>query len=817
MIQEFAKVTNDDKQTPTESTFYGTIVKYDNELYVRIDGSDQLTPITATADIKPNDRVVVMIKNHSATVTGNITSPSASSDSVKDLDGKVDEMGTQISEFEIVVADKIGTKEFSAQVGRIDTLVSDNVTIREELNANKASINELVAENVTITESLEAAHADIEKLDASKITADFVDAHYAKVEDLEATTLKVVTLEGTYGDFVVLTTNQFKAIDADIKNLDAEKLTVEQANLKYANIDFTNIEMAAVKELFTKSGIIKDLVVGDQSITGELVGVTIKGDLIEGSTIVADKLVIKGEDGIYYKLNTAGGVTPDEEITEEKLQNGLHGDVLIKKSITAEKINVHDLVAFGATIGGFHITDDAIYSGAKTSVGNTTRGIYMDNIGQLAIGDGDQYLRYYKDSDGKWKFQIAANSIRLGATSKTVEETIDDMKTEMETIKDANEKIDKLDLGGTNLLRNSTMTEDYDHWVNSGASIVTIDGVVCSHIQGVIGTTYSVSQNVLSKIDVNNLAQEYTFSVDIRLDNYVAGTTNPYVQLYFTGNYDQNGTSAWLGATDISGDRWISNHSGEGWIRMVWTVRFASKPTKMNLQIFARDFTGDLYFKNLKLEKGNKATDWTPAVEDIDEQIKDAQESANEAALAAATISAQQEIDGGSILSISNQLANLIVGGDGNTTFKEVLEDGTIRYNFSNMQGNIDAAVADIIALRDSDLSTSEKIDAINGIITEHSKTLSYIDQGDDNGVPFLELGINKDATGTNATVAKFKVRITNQSIQFLEDGKAVAWIDNDELHIEKSEIVSEQRIGNFVWAIRNNGNMGLMYKGGSS
>jgi hypothetical protein len=146
-------------------------------------------------------------------------------------------------------------------------------------------------------------------------------------------------------------------------------------------------------------------------------------------------LVIKGEDGIYYKLNTEGGAVPDEEITKEKLQNGLHGSVIIAKSITAEKVNVHDLVAFDATIGGFRITDDAIYSGVKESATNTTRGIYMDNTGQLAIGDGNQFLRYFKDGD-KWKFEIAANSIKLGASDKTVEDTIDDMKNEMETIKD---------------------------------------------------------------------------------------------------------------------------------------------------------------------------------------------------------------------------------------------------------------------------------------------------------------------------------------------------------------------------------------------
>ena len=75
LISQFVKITNDDKKKNSESTVYGTVVEYNGEMYVKIDGSDLLTPVETTADFKPDERVTVMIKNHSATVTGNITSP----------------------------------------------------------------------------------------------------------------------------------------------------------------------------------------------------------------------------------------------------------------------------------------------------------------------------------------------------------------------------------------------------------------------------------------------------------------------------------------------------------------------------------------------------------------------------------------------------------------------------------------------------------------------------------------------------------------------------------------------------------------------
>ena len=61
------------------------------------------------------------------------------------------------------------------------------------------------------------------------------------------------------------------------------------ADIKYANIDFANIGKAAIENFFATSGLIKNVTVGDQTVTGELVGVTIRGDLIEGNTIAAEK------------------------------------------------------------------------------------------------------------------------------------------------------------------------------------------------------------------------------------------------------------------------------------------------------------------------------------------------------------------------------------------------------------------------------------------------------------------------------------------------------------------------------------------------
>lgn len=415
LISQFVKVTKSEPEESKESTAYGTTVEYNGSTYVKLDGSDLLTPIVTTADVKSGERVTVMIKDHTATVTGNISSPAARTGDVKDL-------GNKISEFEIVIADKVSVAQLEAEIARIDSLVADNVVIKERLTASEAEIDTLVADNVVINEKLKAHDASIENLDATKIDAEIVEATYATIESLEATDAKFNNLESTYATIVSL-----DAQKARIDDLDAKKLSAEQADLKYANIDFTNIGKAAIENFYATSGIIKDLVIGDQTVTGKLVGVTIVGDLIEGGTVKADKLVVLGSDGLYYKLNTDGVSTT----TEQTEYNSLNGSIITANTITADKINVKDLVAFDATIGGFNISDNAIYSGAKATIDNTTNGIYMDKNGQIAVGNGTSYLKYYKDTDGSYKLILSAESMMFSATGKTVDETISDTQTAM--------------------------------------------------------------------------------------------------------------------------------------------------------------------------------------------------------------------------------------------------------------------------------------------------------------------------------------------------------------------------------------------------
>lgn len=498
LISQFVKVTKDETKDNKGSTVYGEVVKHNGKDYVKIDGSDLLTPISSSSIVVDDgERASILIKDHTATITGNVTSPAGTDKSVQNVSQKVTELYS-------VVAEKATFEQLEAEKARIDNLVADNVTIKEQLTADSADIRDLKAKDVTIEGKLTAAEADIGNLETKKLDASVADIKYATIENLNATNADVHNLNADYGEFKKATAEDLTAKQANIEKLKTDKLDASEAEIKYATIenlnaesakigslqsdygefkkaavedlsaqnadieklktdkldaanaaityatiDFANINKAAVQKLFSDSGIIKDLVVSEGKITGELVGVTIKGDLIEGGTVVADKLVVKGENGLYYKLNT-DGVTTEAEQTD---YNSLNGQVIAAKSITATKIAVDDLVAFGATIGGFNITDSAIYSGAKGGVDSGIQGVYLDKTGQMAIGDGNNYLKYYKDQNGVYKLEISASSVKFGSSSKNLENVVSDIQNKANTaeqnssnaLNKANSASDKVD------------------------------------------------------------------------------------------------------------------------------------------------------------------------------------------------------------------------------------------------------------------------------------------------------------------------------------------------------------------------------------
>lgn len=811
ILSQFAKVTvyaKNAQDAKTETTHYGTIVEYDGSNCVKLDGSDQLTPIASTVTVKPGERVMVLVKNHSATVTGNVTNPSVGKEEYIEVKTEVQDTAKKITELEIVVAHRVTTEELEAI----------NATITS-LKAKAATFDDIDAINADIT-NLEAKFADVEYLTATDIDAinadievirgKFADITDITTEQLDAVNADIDNLRGYTADFTYLSTDVLTAIKADIKQLEVDKLSAKDVDLKYANIDFTNIGEAAIKNFYATSGIIKDLVISEGTITGELVGVTIKGDLIEGGTVKADKLVVKGKDGIYYKLNYEGGSFKEGEAIPD---DGLHGSVIVAKSVTAEKVAVDDLVAFDATIGGFHITENSIYSGVKESVDNTTSGVYLDEDGQVNFGDGNNYMRYFKDQNGNWKLEISAANVLIGSGNINVEDLIVDLE---EDIKDIN-------ISGRNLIRQSE-TLDYEDYSFSNEPTLTYE--VVTSVEEMTSTDSNLRYVMFDEefgayflwtYYAGSWDQSYTewngtddgryniveaMNPYSAVDKVISFTTESASDTFVFSSITTPGTeytfSCWCLARNsifLNGTELPVNV--DTWTKL--SLTFTAESTDMVLT-FDSVVNENYYIYHPKLETGNKATDWTKAPEDFDDALNETNEDLNEALDDnAEKISVVETL----IAKLEDAIAMLVTDGDGGSLMTQT-ENG---WTFSMAETN-DAmfALSEALNSMTSDLGdTNAIVERLDSAVTDLGELASYVKIDKSGEQPLIELGTSD---------GEFRLLITNTDIRFTQGSSVPAYISNKALHITKAVIEEEMELGGFVIKKRSNGNLGFLWKG---
>lgn len=103
--------------------------------------------------------------------------------------------------------------------------------------------------------------------------------------------------------------------------------------------------------------------------------------------------------------------------------------------INADRINVDDLSAICAAIGGFNLADRSIYSGEKSDVNSVEQGIYLDKDGQMSIGGDSSHIKYYKNLNGDFKLDVEVDEVILKETGK-LSETIDNIQNNIENVRE---------------------------------------------------------------------------------------------------------------------------------------------------------------------------------------------------------------------------------------------------------------------------------------------------------------------------------------------------------------------------------------------
>ena len=126
VVDMFTELTKPADDVKMEKTCYGTISVVDGTRYVKLDGSDLLVPAASTVKTSHGDRVTVLMKNHSLTVTGNLTAPATDGEG-----GSSGEAGTAATiEVGTVTTGEAGSSASVTNVGTKSEAIFDFVIPR---------------------------------------------------------------------------------------------------------------------------------------------------------------------------------------------------------------------------------------------------------------------------------------------------------------------------------------------------------------------------------------------------------------------------------------------------------------------------------------------------------------------------------------------------------------------------------------------------------------------------------------------------------------------------------------------------------------
>ena len=314
---------------------------------------------------------------------------------------------------------------------------------------------------------------------------------------------------------------------------------------------------------------------------------------------------------------------------------------------------------------------------ARTVANGEDSGEYAPNAADLheqvvqqrtRIEQNDQAIALKADQTKVTQDIDAAKSSLSGAISR-VEQRAANLEVKADGITSSvstlSKTIDGISVGGTNLLLN---TKDFtgDWYQRGSANLWDLDG------RKVIHAWADWSSYITRQVIQLEQNTDYTISADIRsLDGNSSDNT---VTIY--GFLDGKDTQ--LGDLHTNGKL----SSKQQRFSAVWHNTSAGQLTRFRLEGHGGwgSVHGSIYISHIKLEKGNKPTDWSPAPEDTDSNISALESRASKLEQTDSEIKA-------SVTSVTNDLKN------GRGTIKEgvlSMTDDHFSTKFSSIDNKID-------------------------------------------------------------------------------------------------------------------------------
>ena len=367
------------------------------------------------------------------------------------------------------------------------------------------------------------------------------------------------------------------------------------------------------------------------------------------------------------------------------------------------------------------------------------------------------------------RLSTAEQKITSDAIISTVTSTID-------------QKIDKVTVGGRNLVRNSAFTSE-KYWTLDSFAIIDSEKLLDNINSICLTKTGSTSNNWggIKQTVVQDIKKDDTLTVSgyyfVRDKNLLDDS----FACELKGNYD--------GGSSSVGNylNWNKDNCVQGaWTKFSYTVNATRDFNDAYLYGWISK-NGEVWFAKLQVEKGNKVSDWTQAPEDVYDALLDTENDLKK--------DINNSIEGAKEGFLESAKENFTEKSEFNTFTQ------TVSSQFEQTSSDITAKFTESL----------DKTNDVNGKLEDFQETVTTHIQFDSNGI---NLG---------KTNSPFTATLDNTKLAFKQDGEEVAYISNNKMYITHAEIKDDLRIGKpdsadktdggfFTWIQGSKGNLSLKW-----
>lgn len=555
------------------------------------------------------------------------------------------------------------SKEFkgslSQQVERIYTdYGSFKEIITEKITAFNGEFVQIDADFVNVNQKLTALEGQIGDLDVTELSARVatIEEAYiskAQVEQLYATKAEVGTISANVAEIQeamigVAYVDDLNALEAKINEIEAGSITTDYLETNYAKIDLSNIENGCITTAMIQTGAIGTAQIADGSITdAKIVGLT--ANKITAGTIDASDIEVINLNCANLTVGTINGQQiANNAIDWDKLNSQVSGTINSANSNASQALeDALEAMQEAQSAANAAQSAQTTANGKNTVFYQSTQpAVSGRKVNDIWYDTDDGYKMYYFNGTSWQAVEFGENAIANDAISadkiaSDVNSKINDAFTNAGiAISDSSNALSKANTAINDASTAKSNASTALSTANSAKSTAdsALDSINNLEIGGrnlvlnsgteVTNSNYNISGYWLSpyssdKVGNTNhpiLVEGDTYTISVKAK--IASGTNITKFTAFWSGY------VWFAEwTPVFDENHIYTRT---FVAKHHTADSSTFYDQLDFYVFPSSATrGESTIYWVKIEKGTKATDWTPAPEDVDNAIELVQTTAD--------------------------------------------------------------------------------------------------------------------------------------------------------------------------------------------